>query len=398
MDLVVARIQCRGLTNFEGESLSIDFVTSKRAYASEVDEGVVEHLFGSVYKLNVVALTGINASGKTTVLTILAELMGVLLGNKSLSQQMRIAHYFSDALEVEAYFFKKSSKTLYKLVSRIQKGVFGTLRFSDETLWSKSVGKKMTRLTLFDFAGEPSIERSAVSSSFLKREDSIFSSILNACDNCGETVLDLRETTNRNLLSVLNFGLMLPFVRYLDSSVEDFRLNEEASNSSGSIVFSVRFKGSTTPISARVEDLDLYLSSGTIKGLNCLSAIAGAFSTGGYVLVDEVENHLNKTIVINLMRLFTSKTNANGATLVFSTHYSEILDSVDRSDGIYLFDKKEGLSVRKFSDAAEGHDRRDKRRSDLILSGVLNSAPSYRAYHDMITALEEWLRSGGKDD
>ena len=396
MDLMVTKISCKGLSNFQEGKLSIDFVASKRALRDEVDEGVVTHLFGNVHKLNAIAFTGINATGKTTALTILSELMDVLVDNGSLKPQMRIADYFKDALDVETHFFQRSTNKLFKLASRIEKGKGGTLWFSNESLWSKPATPAVSRVALFDYDGDPVMERNSVSDGFLKKEDSIFSSVLNTYDSFGRNapgskVCDLRGNTNRNHLSHLNFNLAIPFVKYLDSSVEDFRLDQEVSESSGSIVFSIKFANSDAPVFVRFEDLGLYLSSGTIKGLNCLSSIAQVFSTGGYLFVDEIENHLNKTIVINLIRLFASTVNANGATLVFSTHYSEILDSMDRSDGIYLFEKKEKMLVRKFSDAAEKRDRKDKKRSDLILSGVLNAAPSYRAYRDMVAALKGWL-------
>ncbi len=39
---------------------------------------------------------------------------------------------------------------------------------------------------------------------------------------------------------------------------------------------------------------------------------------GGYIVVDEIENHFNKEIVTTLMRFFMdSKLNKNGGTLVF---------------------------------------------------------------------------------
>lgn len=54
-------------------------------------------------------------------------------------------------------------------------------------------------------------------------------------------------------------------------------------------------------------ELEKYLSSGTIKGINILFNAMVVLQSGGYLLVDEIENHLNKSIVINLINLLQVK-------------------------------------------------------------------------------------------
>ena len=69
-------------------------------------------------------------------------------------------------------------------------------------------------------------------------------------------------------------------------------------------------------------DLEQYLSSGTIKGIVTFSMVKDVLQTGGYFLVDEIENHFNKEIVTTLIRFFMdSRLNRNGVTLIFTTHY-----------------------------------------------------------------------------
>lgn len=38
---------------------------------------------------------------------------------------------------------------------------------------------------------------------------------------------------------------------------------------------------------------------------------------GGYLLIDELENHFNKAIVENIIEFFQSDVNKNGATIIF---------------------------------------------------------------------------------
>ncbi|SFG82359.1 AAA family ATPase [Oribacterium sp. WCC10] len=78
-------------------------------------------------------------------------------------------------------------------------------------------------------------------------------------------------------------------------------------------------------------ELNNYLSSGTVKGMVIFTLAQEVLKNGGYIVVDEIENHFNKEIVTTLMRFFMDmKVNKHGGTLIFSTHYPELLDEYDR--------------------------------------------------------------------
>lgn len=122
-----------------------------------------------------------------------------------------------------------------------------------------------------------------------------------------------------------------------------------------------------------------YLSSSTIKGITIFERAYKALETGAYYCVDEIELHIHKTIVIKLIELFANNiTNPHGAVIVFTTHYSEILDSIKRHDSIYIMQKeKNSIVPARMSDLFK---RNDISNSRLYLSGVFNSAPSYEEY------------------
>ena len=151
------------------------------------------------------------------------------------------------------------------------------------------------------------MDRARENTRFLKREDSIFSMIMNAYSQNASNVQDLCSITNHNLISAVMFDLLIPFAQYLDPSIEFIRLKELPVTQSSRTVFEIKFKQHENVLAVEPRDLELYLSSGTIKGISCFSAIAIALSRGGYVLIDEIENHLNKTIVIGLISLFSSR-------------------------------------------------------------------------------------------
>ena len=138
------------------------------------------------------------------------------------------------------------------------------------------------------------------------------------------------------------------------------------------------------------------LSSGTIKGLTVLPGIIRALKLGGYVFIDEIENHFNKKIIEWFFSLFTdTRTNPHGACLVFSTHYPEILDSFKRKDNIYITcrDKENYCECVKYSDFIK---RNALLKSKVILENVITgTAPRYQDLENGRKWIESVLNKEG---
>ncbi|WP_022763525.1 ATP-binding protein [Butyrivibrio sp. AD3002] len=63
-------------------------------------------------------------------------------------------------------------------------------------------------------------------------------------------------------------------------------------------------------------------------------------------MIDEIENHFHKTLVENIISLYKDKTvNRKNATLIFTTHYCEILDLFNRQDNIYITKSDEKVHI-----------------------------------------------------
>ena len=90
-------------------------------------------------------------------------------------------------------------------------------------------------------------------------------------------------------------------------------------------------------------------------------------------------NHFNEEIVVTLVRFFLDKkVNKNGATIIFSTHYSELLDEFERNDGIYIVRNRGGIEAEKLSNILK---RNDIKKSEAYDSGFLEgTVPAYEAY------------------
>ena len=68
-----------------------------------------------------------------------------------------------------------------------------------------------------------------------------------------------------------------------------------------------------------IVEIERYLSSGTIKGIVIFTMVREILREGGYLVIDEIENHFNKEIVSTLIRFFKDKQlNKKGGVLFFS--------------------------------------------------------------------------------
>ncbi len=386
MSIRLLKTKLSNLEIFENGVFELDFINEKRVSNSEKTSNVVFPLFNNFYGLNSIAFVGINASGKTVSLKLISDILNIYIANYGLSSTRNLQYFFKNELEITNILMDDNK--LYKIKSYIKKNEENKMYFYEEELKEVNITTQINHVNLskiFDNI-KPTL-RSELKTEFLKKEDSIFSAILNRKEiKLG--ILDLSIFTNQNVPGLHQF-VELDFVRYLDPSIKKLEIvtNE---NDTKNVKYQLQFEGSDEVYVLDDLGLDTYLSSGTIKGINILVAIKITLQTGGYLLVDEFENHLNKTLVINLINLFNSELNINGATLIFSTHYAEILDALTRTDGIYIAEKNEHIKIEKFSTKAENYDRSDKKKSDLILSGTINRTPTYRSY----IALKRNLKNG----
>ena len=79
--------------------------------------------------------------------------------------------------------------------------------------------------------------------------------------------------------------------------------------------------------------------------------------SGGYLVIDELENHFNKEIAAALIRFFMDAgMNCMGGTLIFTTHYPELLDEFERNDCIYIIRNRDGITVSNLTDILKRND------------------------------------------
>ena len=184
----------------------------------------------------------------------------------------------------------------------------------------------------------------------------------------------LLSYTNVNVLPVSE-AIPLEVIAFLDPTIETLCFEEGKRNN----LIHLKFKGEEEITLHDARELEQYLSSGTIKGIITFSMVKDVLRSGGYLLVDEIENHFNKEIVTTLLRFFMdSRLNRKGGVLLFTTHYPELLDEYDRNDAIHIIRNRNGITVENLSNLLH---RNDIKKSDAYQSGFLEgTTPAYEAY------------------
>lgn len=370
------KIVINGLPHFKNE-LDIDFVALQRV--DDYDKERLCNVFSNIYVNKAISFVGINASGKTTILKAISFVMKIL-NNESLNniksktilddlddnQQVVITTYFYDGHDVN-----KLETSIVKEISDVDGSE--KLIIKDEKLWSKDGAKIKTKKSLFDFAEVDLREKRDKNEQYLMEDVSIIVAE-NKKKNMSLFISDMLEWTDHNILNVLG-RFPKELLTFLDPSIEYL----ECSFKEKKVDIRLKFYGKEEIIINSPRILENYLSSGTIKGLGVFMSATFSFIEGGYLIIDEIENHFNREIVATLIRFFLDeKVNKNGATILFSTHYSELLDEFDRNDSIYIVRNKEGIGVENLSNILK---RNDIKKSEVYDSGYLGgTVPSYEAY------------------
>ncbi|PNV64024.1 AAA family ATPase [Clostridium sp. chh4-2] len=370
------KISIQNMPRFKG-NIDIDFITKQRV--AEDDKEKLFHVFSNIYTNQAISFIGINASGKTTILKAVSFVFN-LLNNEALNniKSKEILNDLSEEENVKIFSFFYNENCIYKLETVITKKINTVdngekLVITDERLWEKDVHKVKTKKSLFDFKNvDIKIERNQ-KEQFLLDDVSIMIAI-NKEKQSNFPLRDMLMWTNHNMLNILG-RFPRELLTFLDPSIEYFKCNIEKKQTD----IRLKFYESEEIILNRPSEIEKYLSSGTIKGINVFMNALLCFVDGGYLIVDELENHFNEEIVTTLVRFFMNpNVNKNGATLIYSTHYSELLDEFERNDCIYIVRNRGGIYAENLSIILK---RNDIKKSEAYESGYLEgTVPVYDSY------------------
>ena len=367
-------ITADGLPLFR-EKLYISFYAKQRV--SEEQKEQLHLLFSNVYINPANGFIGINASGKTSVLKVILLVLGIL--NNEPINHIETRGILGDAKNavINIFFFSEKNNEICRLETVITgtktktEGIIYSI--VSEQLWSKRTDEITTRKAMLDFEGKKPVMIRSGQEDFLSDDVSI---MIARNKKTGENtkVVNLLQFTNIN---VLPFSEDIPaeVISFLDPTVDKLYFDEKDQKT----FVHLKFKGKEEIILNNPIELNNYLSSGTVKGMITFTLAQEVLRNGGYMIVDEIENHFNKEIVTTLMRFFMdSSLNKHGGTLIFSTHYPELLDEYDRNDSIFITRNRNGITVENLSMILN---RNDIKKSDAYQSGFLKgTTPMYEAY------------------
>lgn len=367
------KIEVEGIPLFK-KKLHIDFYAEQRITNDHKIN--LNHAFSNIYTNPTTAITGVNASGKTSILKLIMFILEMLNNEPINHIKTRDILGNTEKAVISSYFHSKN-KNLYKLETVIRcigENESGwKYQIINERLWSKPIKKSMIKKDMFYFSEKQITEERNTNEAFLSDDVSIMIAHHKKYAEHIE-IKSMMSFTNMNVLRVSE-AIPDSVISFLDPTVEKLYFE----NVDKKQLIHLKFQGKEEIVLNDQKDLENYLSSGTIKGIVMFMMIISVMKTGGYLVADEIENHYNKEIVSSVIKFFMdTKLNKNGATLIFTTHYPELLDLYERNDSIYITRNNGGIYLEKLSDILK---RNDIKKSEVYQSGMLEgTAPDYNAY------------------
>lgn len=369
----ILRITVNGLPLFKQE---LDLLFYPQQRVGEDDKEKLYKIEPNYYLHTACAFIGINASGKTSVLKVINLALNILRNEPINHVESRnILGACERAMLKICFLDKKNNVYCLKTVITSKKAKAGRYVYSiiEEKLWEKPISSVKSKKYLTDFTAISPIAVRNTEEAYLP-DDVSFIIAHNKKANDKIDVFSLLSYTNINILPSTE-DIPLEVIAFLDPTIEKLYFEKVEDKA----FIHLKFEDEEEIILNNAVELEQYLSSGTIKGIITFSMVKEVLASGGYILVDELENHFNKEIVVTLIRFFMdSSLNKNGSTLIFTTHYPELLDEYDRNDAIYIVRNRNGITADNLSYILK---RNDIKKSDAYQSGFLvGTTPAYEAY------------------
>ena len=306
------------------DDFTID-LTSKSRKTAEDKEYELQEIAPNLHVFNTAAFIGKNASGKTTAIELL-DCAYSILGEFRLEGK----HYDYDGVKLEITFFHEGY--LYRYQTNLSSGntMGNQASFRSEHIFRKEFFKTNAK-EIFEDDGYDELtdlgdlpEDTANVFFILKKKKTravFFDSYSGGSDTYQ---LLFRALKNYDI----SMDLLAKIIRIFDETIIELtRIDDH------------NYRVVTENDKRIMSDTQLiyFLSSGTTKGVLLYTLMVASLKEGFDLLIDEVENHFHKTLVENMISLYKDKSvNRNNATLIFTTHYCEVLDQMGRQDNIWI--------------------------------------------------------------
>ncbi len=318
------------------DNFEIDFLNKARVIEESDNNSEILEIDTNLYTFNLIAFTGKNSSGKTTVLELITSVLEFM---KSGRWKYNSNDFSSDKIKLHIEFYSSGTIYLYDCdILPISKDLLSEIKspycsikneITKYAKYKKNAGKKYeTKLTYEIDYNRTGIEDTSMLIFLCK--DKLNGYNIHPFSKNGVLVSKYFFEN----LNFLDFSLTCKIIQLLDEGIEYIKFIDL-----NNIKFKRINKEETT---LTYQELINILSNGTIKGIDLYIRVVLLLKSGGIMVIDEIENCFHKNLVNNLLFLITDKNiNKNKAQIFFSTHYVEILDIFERRDNIFVLNKNE---------------------------------------------------------
>lgn len=374
------------------DDFTIDLVAKSRKTAED-KEYELQEIAPDLHVYNTMAFIGKNASGKTSAIDLLDCAYSILGGFR-----LENKNYSYDGVELEIIFYYLDFIFLYETTLGSDK-LGNRAIFKNEKLYLKKYYKTNVKeiynregfepmsKPLFSPFSNKVLDASLDDDHSLLPDDTSRLFYVFGKKATRAIYFDSYEAgtdTYRLMFNALknydiDSDILTRVLRVFDDNVESLEMLDENN-------YKLKFKGETITLSDT--QLVYMLSSGTTKGILLYVLMVASLKEGFDLLVDEVENHFHKTLVENMISLYKDKTvNRNNATLIFTTHYCEVLDQMGRQDNIWIC--KSGTQV-SISNMYEDYQiRPELLKSKQYYNNAFQTAVDYDALMNLKKALKK---------
>lgn len=306
------------------DAYTIDLVAKSRKTAED-KEYELQEIAPGLFVFNTAAFVGKNASGKSTAIDLL-DCCYSILGEFRLEGK----HYSYEDVKLEITFYHEGYLYIYDTVLSEASSLSNQASFRNEHIYRKpyyktNIKEIYDRESYTELTAVGELPEDTSNIFFVLKKKSTRAVCFDSFGNGPATYQMLFKAMKSYGIST---DILANILRIFDENIDGLNQLDEHN-------YRLIFQGKETVLSDT--QLIYMLSSGTTKGLLLYTMVVASLKEGFDLLIDEVENHFHKTLVENMISLYKDKTvNRHQATLIFSTHYCEVLDQMGRQDNIWI--------------------------------------------------------------
>lgn len=376
--LELLKVKANGFKLLE-DNFELDFTTRTRVYQKD-KLSEIEEIDKGLNTFRSIAFVGGNSSGKSTALSLVLK---TLLFLQTGRWEFIPREFKKDSIDLNIVFYLEGF--LYNYSCTFNKIEIDKLSIAN--IYSPITNEKLIKLEYNKARGIVNLD--LLNTNGVDESEILKSSLLDtsAIAKITGDKISVDEFSNNNIvnfdvnivrntffasLNSCDKELVSSIIKLLDESIEYIICDNSDL---------VKFKriNEKEIIISKLELLSI-LSSGTFRGVELYVRGINALKYGKVFIVDEIENCFHKNLVKNLLFIFNSKNiNSKGAKLIFSTHYTEILDSLSRRDNIFITHKENGyVNVKNlYSDYDV---RTELSKSNQFDNNVFNTSFNYEQF------------------